>query len=196
MYNYHKDLTIKERECHLYHLKNNNKSTFYFLFYFFKDFFNLIKRILFVFFYIVNYIFRISNKIKEDADLLQDLKNIDIQSQLIDDQKMINFLRVHIRELEICIKNNIYKIYFPMIDKANTIEKFKEEYYKVEKIDSSEFINHILSNYDKINIRAKQYVMINKIINIPIINILFKNVYVYTVFLIIIAILSNLLVKL
>jgi hypothetical protein len=83
-----------------------------------------------------------------------------------------------------------------MIDKANTIEDYKEEYYKVEKIDSSDFINYLLSNYDSINIRAKQYVMINKIIKIPIINFIFKNIYIYAVLLIILGLLSNLIIML
>ena len=62
-----------------------------------------------------------------------------------------------------------------MINKAATIEKYKEEYYKVEKIDYSGFINNLLSNYDSIHIRAKEYVIINKIINLPILNIFFTN---------------------
>ena len=196
LYNYHKDLSFKEIDCHLYHLTSNNKSAFYNTIIFFKDFSLLIIRILFVFLYIVNYIFRITSKKKKDAELLQEIKNIDIQSQLIEEQKMINYLRIHIRELEITIKNNIYKIYFPMIDKANAIEEFKEEYYNIEKIDSSEFINYLLSNYDAINIRAKQYVRINNIIKIPIINILFKNIYIYAILLIALGLISNLLIML
>ena len=197
LYNYHKDLTTKGRENALSKIKKKNDSIFFWIINFFIDLFIFIANIFIFAFYAVFYIFKkISSKSKRDVDLLQDLTDIDAKSQLIDDQKMINSLGTHIRQLQVSIKNIIFKIYFPMIDKANTIEEYKEEYYKVEKIDSSEFINHILSNFDIINIRAKQYVLINNIIKIPVINLIFekKNVYIYAIILIIFGLLYNLLI--
>ena len=195
LYNYHNDLSSKTINNTLNIIKKNNKNFIYWVIKFFIDLILCILNIISLIFLIIYTIFRkISSKIKNDVDLLQDLKNIDIKSQLIDDKRMINYLGTYIRELEVSIKNIIFKIYFPMIDKANTIEEYKEDYYKVEKIDSSDFINHILSNYDSINIRAKQYVNINKIIKIPIIKYIFKNMYIYPVLLIILGILSNLLI--
>ena len=195
LYNYHKDLSTKTSNNSLNIIKKNNKNMLYWIIIYFFDLFLFIISPFILIFKGILYIFRrIFSKKKNDVDLLQDLKNIDIKSQLIDDQRMINFLKTYIRELEISIKNIIFKIYFPMIDKANVIENYKEEYYKVEKMDSSDFIDYILSNYDSINIRAKQYVNINKIIQLPIFNILFKNVYIYGVLLIILGVLSNLLI--
>ena len=198
LYNYHKDLTTKNLEALLCFSKNKNKNWFFWLINFFIDLYIFIKNFLYIIIYLASFIFRriSQNKKKEDVDLLQDLTNIDLQSQQLDDQKIINFLRLHIRELELTIKNNVFKIYFPMLDKADTIEEYKEEYYKVEKIDSSEFLNHILNNYDSINIRARQYVMIDQIIKLPIINFLFKNVYIYAVLLILFGLISNLLIML
>lgn len=148
---------------------------------FFIDLFMFLLKLVSIIFIIIYYfVKKMSSNKKDDVDLLQELTNIEAKSQLIDDQSMINFLKTYIRELEITIKNTIYKIYFPMIDKSNTIEQYKEEYYKVEKIDSSDFINYILSNYDEINIRANQYVFINKITNLPVINIFFqKNICLF-----------------
>ena len=52
----------------------------------------------------------LSIKDKTDVDILQDLKNIDNESQILDEQDIINFLKKYIKELEISIKNKIYKI--------------------------------------------------------------------------------------
>jgi hypothetical protein len=197
LYNYHKDLSAKTKENALSMIKKKNNNMLYWILNFFIDLTKFILNLVLLLFIVIHYIFRkIKSKIKKDVDLLILFSDIDIKSQLIDDEKMINFLKSYIRELEVTIGNPIYKIYFPMIDKANTIEDYKEEYYKVEKIDSSDFINYLLSNYDSINIRAKQYVMINKIIKIPIINFIFKNIYIYAVLLIILGLLSNLIIML
>ena len=83
-----------------------------------------------------------------------------------------------------------------MLNKANTLEEYKDEYYKVEGIDSSDFINYLLSNYDAIHIRAKEYVSINKIINLPILNVFFKNLDVLGQILIIFSLITNLIIML
>jgi len=191
LYNYHKDLS-KERTNFLI-----SKSVTHKIMIFFMDLFIFLLKLISILFIIIYYFFKkFSSNKKDDVDLLQELTNIEAKAQLIDDQKMINFLKTYIRELEVTIKNTIYKIYFPMIDKSNTIEQYKEEYYKVEKIDSSDFINYILSNYDKINIRANQYVFINKITNLPVINIFFKKIYIYFILYIILGTIGNILIML
>ena len=191
LYNYHKDLS-KERMKSLI-----SKTVTHKIISFFIDLFMFLLKLVSIIFIIIYYfVKKMSSNKKDDVDLLQELTNIEAKSQLIDDQSMINFLKTYIRELEVTIKNTIYKIYFPMIDKSNTIEQYKEEYYKVEKIDSSDFINYILSNYDEINIRANQYVYINKITNLPVINIFFKKIYVYFILLIILGTISNILIML
>ena len=82
-----------------------------------------------------------------------------------------------------------------MIDKSNTLLDFRKEYLKVDEIDSSDFTNYLLSNYDYINIRAKQYALINKYIDeFPIFNYIFKNMYIYAVLLIIFGLVSNFLI--
>ena len=191
LYNYHKDLSKERMKCLI-----SKKVTHKIVVFFIDLFMFLLKTVSIVFIIIYYFIKKFSSKKIDDVDLLQELTNIEAKSQLIDDQKMINFLKTYIRELEVTIKNTIYKIYFPMIDKSNTIEQYKEEYYKVEKIDSSDFINYILSNYDEINIRANQYVFINKITNLPVINIFFKKIYVYFILLIILGTISNILIML
>ena len=193
LYNYHNNLTTKGSEGALCMIKKKKESIFFRTIVFFIDLFFFIKNILFFIFYAIFYIFRkFSIKKKNNIKLLQDLTDIEIKSQLINDQKMINSLRNYIRELEITINNNIFKIYFPMLDKANIIEDYKEEYYKVDKKDS--FVNYILSNYYTINIRAKQYVMFDKIIKLPLINLIFKNIYIFETLLLIVGLVTNLLI--
>ena len=191
LYNYHIDLATKTE------LNISKKGVFLSLFSFIFNILLLIMRITTIIFYSIYYIIMIlSIKDKTDVDILQDLKNIDNESQLIDEQDIVNFLKKYIKEIEISLKNKIYKIYFPMLNKAKTIEKYKEEYYKVEQIDSSDFINYLLSNYDSIHIRAKEYVSINKIINLPILDVFFKNLDVLGQILIIFSLISNLIIML
>ena len=149
-----------------------------------------------VFFAIYFIVMKLSVKKKTHVDLLQNLKNIEHESQIIEDTEVINFLKKYIKELEISLNKIIYKVYFPMLDKANILENYKEEYYKVEQIDSSDFINYLLSNYDSIHIRAKEYVKINKIIKLPILNVFFQNIESIASILIIFSLISNLLIML
>ena len=157
----------------------------------------LIFRIITILFYAIYFIImKLSIRTKTNVDLLQELNNIETESQLIDEQNIIDFLKKYIKELEISLNNVLYKVYFPMLNKANTLEKYKEEYYKVELSDSSDFINYLLSNYDSIHIKAKEYVSINKIINLPIINVFYKNSNVLGVILILFSLISNILIML
>ena len=192
LYNYHIDLSTKSTELNI-----SKKNIFLRFILFIFNILLLIFRIITIEFYVIYFIIKkLSIKNKTDVDLLQDLKNIETESQMLDDQQIIDFLKIYIKELELSLKNIIYKVYFPMLNKANTIEKYKDEYYKVEQIDSSDFINYLLSNYDLIHIRAKEYVLINKIINLPILNVFFKNLDTLANVLIIFSLISNLIIML
>ena len=192
LYNYHIDLSTKKTELNI-----SKKNILYrFLLFIFNILF-LIFRIITIEFYIIYFIFtKLSIKKKTDVDLLQDLKNIKNESQIMDEQQIIDFLKKYIKELEISLKNIIYKVYFPMLNKAKTIENYKDEYYKVEQIDSSDFINYLLSNYDSIHIRAKEYVLINKIINLPILNVFFNNLDTLANVVILFSLIINLIIML
>ena len=192
LYNYHIDLSTKTTELNI-----SKKNILYrFLLFIFNILF-LIFRIITIEFYIIYFIFtKLSIKKKTDVDLLQDLKNIKNESQIMDEQQIIDFLKKYIKELEISLKNIIYKVYFPMLNKAKTIENYKDEYYKVEQIDSSDFINYLLSNYDSIHIRAKEYVLINKIINLPILNVFFNNLDTLANVVILFSLIINLIIML
>ena len=191
LYNYHMDLSTKMD------LNISNKNILVIFLLFVLDILLLLFRIITIIFYAIYFIvMKFTVKKKTNVDLLQELKNIEVESQLIDDQVIIDFLKTYIKELEISLKNTIYKVYFPMLNQANTIDNYKEEYYKVEQIDSSDFINYLLSNFDSIHIRAKEYVSINKIINLPILNVFFHNLEILGQILIICSLISNLIIML
>ena len=181
--NYHKNLSDKERK---FKFSNRTKNSlliriclvlFKSIYSFFKFLFGAIG----VFIPFLIYFFkRFKTKNKKDVDYLQDLQDIEIKCENISEVKMINFLNNYIRKVEVSIKNVIYKVYFPMIDKANTLSNYRKEYLIIDKADPADFANYLLSQYDYINIRAKQNSNIDKWISeIPIINYIFKNMYIF-----------------
>ena len=196
LFNYHKDLSDIQSKNALTHIKKKKYNIFYWAINFFIDLFTFIFNLVIVTIFFLYFLFkRFSLKIKKDVDLLQSLSDIDEKSKNLNEEKIINFLKKYIKEVEVSINKVIYKIYFPMIDKSKTLVRYRKEYLKIDQIDSSDFTTYLLSNYDYINIRAKQNSIINKWINeFPILNNIFKNMFIYTVLLMILGIMSNLLI--
>ena len=196
LFNYHKDLSDKEERNALMEIKKRKNNMFYWILNFFIDFVLFLIKLIIVLLCFWHFIFqRFSYKIKKDVDLLQDLSEIEVKCENYSENKIINFLKNYIREVEVSVKNVIYKVYFPMIDKANTLLSYRKEYLEDDQIDSTDFTNSLLSNYDYINIRAKQNALINIWIDeFPIFNYIFKNMYIYGVLLIILGLSSNILI--
>ena len=88
LYNYHLDLATKTE------LNIAKKGIFLSLFLFIFNIIVLILRIVTIIFYAIYFIImKLSIKNKTDVDLLQDLKNIENESQTMDEQVIINFLK-------------------------------------------------------------------------------------------------------
>ena len=189
LFNYHKNLSDKDKKFK-FALKHKNNIfvkigliIFNLLYDFFKFVIGTISILMPFMYYIFN---KCVPKSKKDVDLLQDLQDIDIKCENIREEKIINFLKNYIKRLEVSIKNIIYKVYFPMIDKANTLAEYRKEYLKVDEIDSADFTNYLLSQYDYIYMKAKQNSKIDRWIGeIPILSYIFKNMNMFAVFLII-----------
>ena len=197
LFNYHNDLSEHEEDKNPFaNIKKKKKNILYWIINFLIDLVRFIINLIIVLVLFIYFFFkRFSVQIKDDIELLQELSDIDIQCQNYNEKKIINFLKNYIKEIEISLNNVIYKIYFPMIDRSNTLQNYRKEYLNVEEIDSSDFTNFLLSNYDYINIRAKQNALINKWIEeFPIFNYIFKNLYISEVMLIILGLFSNLLI--
>ena len=188
LFNYHKNLSDKDKRFKfaLKHKKNIIFRIGFYIFNLFYDFFKFIVGTVSILMPFMYYIFnKLVPKSKKDVDLLQDLQDIDIKCENINEEKIINFLKNYIKRIEVSIKNIIYKVYFPMIDKANTLVKYRKEYLKVDGIDPSDFTNYLLSQYDYIYMRARQNSKIDRWIGeLPILSYIFKNMDMFAVFLI------------
>ena len=189
LFNYHKNLSDKDKKFQ-FALKHKNNIIFRICFYIFNLFYDFFKFIIGTISILMPFMYYIFNKCvpksKKDVDFLQDLQDIDKKCENIEEEKIINFLKNYIKRLEVSIKNIIYKVYFPMIDTANTLVKYRKEYLKVDEIDSADFTNYLLSQYDYIYMKAKQNSKIDRWIGeLPILSYIFKNMDMFAVFLII-----------
>ena len=198
LFNYHKDLSSKEKKFKFSHINEKALllriclSIFRILYGFFEFIYGIISITIPIIYYIITHF---SKKMKKEVELLQDLQDLEKKSETIREERMINFLKKYIRKVEVSINNIIFNVYFPMIDKSNTLLEYRKEYLKVEEIDSSDFVNYLLSKYDYIYIKAKQNSIINNwIFDIPILNILFKNLNVFGFLLIILGLTTTFLI--
>ena len=159
------------------------------------DCYYFIKNIILCLYYLVEYIYKHSTKKKKIAiELLQELSDIDAKCQSINEKEMLQFLTSRIKCVEVSLNYIKYKIYFPLLNKAKQIQDYSEIYLKVDNSKLTNFVNEILNSYDKINIKATQHCKIDKLIEIPIVNILFKSDNLFSFFLILIGIALNILI--
>ena len=128
--------------------------------------------------------------------MLQELSDIDKKCLSIDENEMFRFLASRIKCVEVSLNYILYKLYFPLLNKAKQIQNNSELYLKIDNTQLSNFVTFILSSYDKINIIATQDLKIDKIIEFPILNIIFKNNNLYSTLLIITSLIVNLLIML
>ena len=198
LFNYHKDLSNKEEKFKISHKNKSNIifTLFYAVISIIYGFIKFVYGLLSIFMPLIYYIYQcFKPQLKKDVDFLQDLQEVERKCENIRINQIINFLRNHIKKVEVSINNILYKVYFPMIDKSNTLLEYRKEYLKVNEIDSSDFINILLSKYDYIYIRAKQNSLVNNLLfKIPIINIIFKNMNGIGILLIISGLFSTFLI--
>ena len=162
---------------------------------FFIDCYFFIKNVVLMLYYLVEYIYRHSTKKKKLAiELLQELSDIDVKCQSVNEKEMFQFLTSRIKCVEVSLNYILYKIYFPLLNKAKQIQDYSEIYLKVDNSKLTNFVNEILNSYDKINIKATQHCKIDKLIEIPIVNILFKSDSLFSFLLILIGIALNILI--
>ena len=137
-----------------------------------------------------------NKKKKEPIELLQELSDIDIKCQSIDENEMFRFLTGRIKCVEVSLNYILYKVYFPLLNKAKQIQDNNEMYFKVDNTQLSNFVNIILNSYDKINLTATVDYKINKLFDLPFLNIIFKNNNLYSILLLLTSITQNILIML
>ena len=139
---------------------------------------------------------RVREKAKGKVELLQELNKIDEDIQNINEKDMLLDLSSKIKCVEISINKTLYKVYFPLINKAKKIEEKTDYYLYVENDDLPDYISHLIRNYDKIHISVTKNDYYDKLSKIPMLNLIFKNINLFGIFLMLIGILSNLLILL
>ena len=164
---------------------------------FFKKFFFFIINVICCVYDLIRYLYRhVSEKAKAKVDLLQELNKIDEDCLSIKDEDMFLDLSSKIKCVEISIDKILYKIYFPIIDKAKKIEENTELYLYVSTDHLDNYISNIISNYDQIHISVTKNFYFDKLSEIPVINLMFKNIHLFGIMLMIISMVSNLLILL
>jgi hypothetical protein len=188
LFNYHRDLSNKEKKFRFskIHQKSFLLKIIFSIFEFLYGLFKFITGAVSIILPFMYFVFsKLIPRTKKEVDYLQDLQEIENKCESISEERLINTLKKYIRKVEVSIKNIIFKVYFPMIDKSDTLLEYRKEYLKVDQIDSSDFTNYLLTQYDHIYIRAKQNSKINRWIwEIPILNYVFKNMEVLGILLI------------
>ena len=147
--------------------------------------------------FFIYFIYKIcTKKVKSNIELLQELSDIDIKCQTLDEKEMIKFLMSKIKYIEISLDYRLFKIYYPLINKSKEIQDNKDYYLQVDNNQLLNYVNHILNNYDKINLIAAQHYKIRKFFDLPVINIIFKSDNLYSLFLLIFGFITNILIGL
>ena len=190
---YYKDIINEE----YFEVVSPTDSFFTDLWQFLIDFVFFVKDIIFSIPQLFIYLYRsVKEKAKSKVDLLQELNTIDEDIQNIDDKDMLLDLSSQIKCVEILINSILYKVYFPLINKAKKIEEKPDYYLYVGNEDLPYYISYIIRNYDKIQISVTKNDYYDKLAKIPMLNLIFKNIKLLGIFLMIIGIISNLLILL
>ena len=164
---------------------------------FFINFAYFIKDIILAIPELILYFYRrVKKRAKEKVDLLQELNKIDEDILSINEKDMFLDLNSKIKCVEITINHILYKVYFPLINKAKKIVEKSDYYLHVGNDDLPDYVSYLIRKYDKIHIDATKNLYFDKLKKIPILNIIFKNIDLIGIFLMLIGIVSNLLILL
>ena len=164
---------------------------------FFISCFNFIKYALLCLFYITYYIVKFcTKKIQSNVELLQEISDIEIKVQTLDEKEMFKFFSSKIKYIEISLDYRLYKVYYPLLNKSRQIQENKDYYLTVDNNQLSDYVNYLLKSYDKIFLMATQHYKIRKLFDLPVFSIIFKNDNIYSLFLLIIGIFTNLFIGL
>ena len=127
---------------------------------------------------------------------MQELNNIDIDSQSLDEKAMFLDLSSKIKCVEISIEKILYKVYFPVINKAKKIEENTEYYLHVDNDELPDYISNLINNYDLIHISVTKNYYFDKLSELPIFKLIFGYINFFGLILIILGIGTNLVILL
>ena len=190
---YYKDIINEE----YFEVISPTDSFFWRVILFFKQLFFFIIDIITSFYDLIRYLYRqVNEKAKAKVELLQELNKIDTDSQTINEKDMFLDLSSKIKCVEISINLILYKVYFPIINKAKKIEEKEEYYLHVSNDNLPEYISYLITNYDKIHTSVTKNYYFDKLAEIPVLNLMFKNINLFGLILMILGFLTNFLILL
>ena len=190
---YYKDIINEE----YFEVISPTDSFFWSFILFFKQLFFFIIDIITSLYDLIRYLYRqVNEKAKAKVELLQELNQIDTDSQLINEKDMFLDLSSKIKCVEISINLILYKVYFPIINKAKKIEEKTEYYLHVSNDNLPEYISYLITNYDKIHTSVTKNYYFDKLAEIPVLNLMFKNINLFGLILMILGFLTNFLILL
>ena len=71
---------------------------------------------------------------------------------LINENEITEYMSKQITSVEIYMYDIVHKVYFPVLTKCKNIKENPNSYIRVDIDQLEDYINHVLSNYDSINI--------------------------------------------
>jgi hypothetical protein len=115
-------------------------------------------------------------------------------SKLYDDAKveendMMEFMKMYISSVELCIDDRIYKVFFPILKRAEQIKSNKNALDTSQELEN--FIYHILCNYDTISTDLVQNYKVDLMFDLPVIRNIFLNMKLFKTISFLIALLIN-----
>ena len=164
---------------------------------FFKKLFIFIFNVVCAIYDLIRYLYRhVNEKAKAKVELLQELNTIDEDCLSVNEKNMFLDLSSKIKCVEVSINHILYKVYFPIINKAKKIEENTEYYLFVANENLHNYISSLISNYDRIHISVTKNYYFDKLSEIPIVNLMFKNINLFGIILMIIGIITNVIISL
>ena len=88
----------------------------------------------------------------------------------------------------------LFKVYYPILNKTQQIQKNKDFYLQVDNSQLSDYVKYIFNNYDTINLIASQHYKIRKLFELPALSIIFNNDRIYSLFLLILGLSTNIII--
>lgn len=190
---YYKDIINEE----YFELEDPTDSLLKEILHFCSNFAFFVRDIIFSIPELIFYLYRqLKERAKPKVDLMQELNNIDEDIQSINEKEMLLNLSSKIKCVEISINQILYKVYFPLINNAKEIEEKADYYLYVGNDDLPDYISYLIKNYDQIYISVTKNNYFDKLSKIPMLNLIFKNINLFGIFLMLIGIASNLLILL
>lgn len=164
---------------------------------FIYQFISLIFKFLFFPFHVINFFIdlcKIEGHIKKMKNLFTELYEINEKYEKIDEKEMIEFMKQHVTSVEVCVDDNVYKVYFPILTKSQQVKLHKTKLISLNTNELENYIYHIMNNYDSINVLTTENHKVDMMLDVPILRTIFLNMNLLKGISLIIALFTNFMI--